>query len=409
MNRHSLVAGRSIRWAALVAVLLFALVLVQVGLAQSDAPAAVANGTLTVGKTTTPAGGQDFWVTAASFQKSWGGGGKSNGKYRQPRDVAVDAAGNFYISDHRNSRVTKLDADGDFLTQIGARGKGNGKLLRPNAIAVAGSKLYVTDTDNHRVAIFNTNGSFDQNWGSLGSGNGQFNFPQGIAVDGSGNVYVADTFNHRIQVFNAAGVYQRQWGTLGSGPGQLRYPTHIDFDASGNLYVADSNNNRIQVFTDQGTFVRQFGVSGSGPGQFRLPVGLDVGEDGFVYVSDTYNNRVQKLTATGSYVGAWSQAQGGKNISRPNGLLAVGNWVYASDIDAHRIQIFSQASFLLDHGQQESTSLPAGLYWITEAPKSGWTLGSATCNAGSPAPITGGVSVTLADGASLTCSFANQQ
>lgn len=410
MKKPTVIGNKWWQRTALLAVLTFLLAfVVQIGAAQSnEQPAAVTNGTLTVGKTTTPAGGQDFWVTAASYQRSWGKSGSGNNRYRQPRDVETDAAGNFYITDHRNHRVQKLGANGNFLMVIGGKGSGPGKLLRPNAIAISGNRLAVSDTDNHRVAIFNTNGNFSFNLGSQGTGNGQFSHPQGVVFDSAGNLYVADTFNHRIQVFNAGGVYQRQWGTLGSGDGQLRFPTHMDFDSAGNLYVVDSNNNRIQVFTTQGVFVRKFGGLGSGPGQFRLPVGLDIGADGFVYVSDTYNNRIQKLTTTGGYLGQWSQVTGG-TVSRPNGLLAVGSSVYVSDIDAHKIHIFSQTSFLLDDGQQLSASLPAGVYDIVEAPKSGWTFGSATCASGSPTAIPGGARVTLTDGATVSCTFANSQ
>lgn len=400
--------GRAIRRVALL-VILFALLalVVQVGLAQSEAPAAVGAGTLTVGKSTTPAGGQDFWVTAVSFQNAWGSKGKGNGQFRQPRDVATDAAGNFYVSDHQNGRIQKFSSNGTFIAAIGSQGRKNGQLRRPNAIAISGNTLLVPDTDNHRIAEFNTNGAFIRNWGSRGTGNGQFNYPQGIAVDSAGNIYIADTFNHRIQVFSAAGAYLRQWGTLGSGQGQLRFPAHIDFDAAGNLYVADSNNNRLQVFNNQGTFIRQIGSPGTGPGQLRIPVGLDVA-DGFVYVSDTFNNRVQKFTTDGAFVGLWTQTAGG-SISRPNGLLAIGANVYVTDIDAGKVQIYSQASFQVDDGQQLSAGLPAGTYTVVEAAKTGWTLNSATCNGGNPSPIPGGVSVALADGATVVCSFANGQ
>lgn len=408
MNMQSS-TGRALRRVALLAILFGLLALVvQVGFAQSEAPRAANAGTLTIGKSTTPAGGQDFWVSAVSFQNAWGSKGKGNGQFRQPRDVDVDAAGNFYISDHQNSRVQKFSANGTYLSSIGTRGRKNGQLLRPNAIAISGNSLYVTDTDNHRIAEFNINGNFVRNWGSLGAGNGQFNYPQGVAVSGAGEIYVADTFNHRIQVFSAAGAYVRQWGTLGSGQGQLRFPTHIDFDTAGNLYVADSNNHRIQVFSSQGVFVRQISGFGTGPGQVRVPVGLDVA-DGFVYVSDTFNNRVQKFTTNGAFVGLWSQAAGGQTISRPNGLLALGTAVYVSDIDAGKVQIYSQSSFLVDHGQQLSASLPAGTYTVVEAPKTGWTFNSATCNVGNPSSIAGGVSVSLANGATVVCTFANSQ
>ena len=403
--------NRTIRGLWLTAVLVGLLALTMTALAQDApvAPAAPANATLTLGVTTTPAGGQDFWLTAVSFQTSWGSGGKQQGQFRQPRDVAIDAAGNFYISDHRNSRIQKFSAAGNFLSVIGAPGKGQGKLLRPNAIAVSGNQLAVADTDNHRVVVYNTNGAFARQWGTFGTAAGQFDRPNGVAYDAAGNLYVADTWNHRIQVFTSQGVFVRQWGTLGSADGQLRFPTHIDFDAAGSLYVADSNNHRIQVFSADGVFQRKFGVTGTAPGQFRYPVGIDIGADGFVYVTDTFNNRVQKYSATGGFVAQWNQVVGSNTISRPNGLLLVGDLLYVSDIDANRIQIYSQATATVDHGQQVPLTLPAGSYTVTQAPKSGWTFGSATCTGGNPTVITDGVRLSLANGAAVSCTFASNQ
>ena len=55
---------------------------------------------------------------------------------------------------------------------------------------------------NDRVEKFTSNGNYLTQWGSRGSGNGQFEYPEGIAVDSSGNfIYVADSGNDRIQVF----------------------------------------------------------------------------------------------------------------------------------------------------------------------------------------------------------------
>ena len=404
------VQNRFLRGLWLTAVLIGLLALLSTVALAQDAPAAPTSATLTLGVSTTPAGGQEFWLTAASFQGSWGQQGKTNGRFRQPRDVDVDAAGNFYISDHRNSRVQKFSPAGVFIAKIGAQGRGQGKLLRPNAIAIFDNQLFVADTDNHRIVVFNTgNGNFVRQWGTFGTGNGQFSSPNGVAVDAAGNVYVADTWNHRIQVFTGQGVYLRQWGTEGSGDGQMRFPAHLDVDAAGDVYVTDSNNNRVQVFSDDGVYLRKFGVSGTGPGQFRVTVGIDVGDDGFVYVSDLLNGRIQKFTTGGSYVAHWSQVAGGANISRPNGLLSVGNLVYGTDIDANRVQIFSQATATVDDGQQVPLTLPAGTYNVTQAPKAGWTFGSATCTGGNPTAIPGGVRLALADGAAVTCTFASNQ
>src|SRR5579864_9808019 len=89
-----------------------------------------------------------------------------NGKFRQVTDVAWDAADNTYISDgYINSRVAKVDKDGNWL----------------------------------------------KSWGDRGTGPGQFHTPHSIATDAKGNVYVADRSNRRIQVFDGEGNFQRQF------------------------------------------------------------------------------------------------------------------------------------------------------------------------------------------------------
>ncbi len=406
--------NRFIRVLAMIGVLALALMLASAAVAQDappaqDAPAAATTATLTLGVTTTPAGGQGFWLTAVSFQGFWGRFGKGNGQFRQPRDVDRDAAGNIYVSDHRNSRVQKLSSTGTFLASIGQAGRGAHKLLRPNAIAVSGNLVFVANTDNQRITVFNTtNGAFVREWGSQGTADGQFDRPNGVAVGPDNNVYVADTFNHRIQVFTQEGVFLRKWGSLGSGDNQMRFPAHLDFDSAGNLYVADSNNNRIVVTDANGVFLRKFGVSGTNPGQFRVPVGVEVGPDGFLYVSEAFGNRIQKLTTNGVYIAHWSEA-GNAAISRPNGLLVVGDRLYATDLDASRIQVYTQISGALNGGGQQALTLPAGTYNVTQAPKAGWTFDGATCSGGNPTPITWGARLTLADGASVNCTFANHQ
>jgi DNA-binding beta-propeller fold protein YncE len=414
MKKQSRNASRIIRRLAVLFLAISLLAVAQVSLAQSDQPRggqAAENASLSLGVQTTPAGGADFWITAASFQDFEGGFGAGWYTFRQPRDIVADSGGNFYVSDHLNGRVVKYNPTFKFVVAIGGIGKTPGKLLRHNQINIDSGNLLVADTDNSRVSVFNLNGGFIRTIGSLGTGNGQFDRPMGVAVSSTGEIFVADTWNHRIQVFSATGTYLRQWGSLGSGTNQFRYPAHLVFDDLDNLYVADSNNHRIMVYNAQGAFVRQISGFGTGPGQLKLPVGVDIGDDGLLYVADTYNYRVQKFMPNGTFVGGWGQVTGGPVISRPNGLMALGDKVYVTDIDAHRIQIFSQVSAAVDHGQVTPTSLPAGVYHVTQAPKAGWTFTGVTCTGGSPVPLANerGVSLTLVDGAAITCTFSNSQ
>ena len=71
-----------------------------------------------------------------------------DGFFRQVTDVAWDAARNAYISDgYINSRVAKVDKDGNWLKSWGERGTGPGQFHTPHSIAVdAGGSVYVADT-----------------------------------------------------------------------------------------------------------------------------------------------------------------------------------------------------------------------------------------------------------------------
>jgi sugar lactone lactonase YvrE len=70
----------------------------------------------------------------------------------------------------------------------------------PEGVATDSSgHVYVADTYKQRIQKYRSNGDFITQWGSQGSGEGQFEGPRGVAVDSAGCVYVADTLKHRIQ------------------------------------------------------------------------------------------------------------------------------------------------------------------------------------------------------------------
>ncbi len=162
---------------------------------------------------------QKFDMTG-EFIMSWGSFGNGDGQFYFPRGIAVDQAdGSVYVVDMGNHRVQKFDTSTNVLPQLLTKWGGSseaghasspqaqeaGQLRSPWGIAVdSQGDVYVTDTGNHRVQKFDREGNFITQWGGFGNGDGQFNFPYGIAVDAKGSVYVVDSGNTRVQQFMPA-------------------------------------------------------------------------------------------------------------------------------------------------------------------------------------------------------------
>ncbi|HMU55314.1 MAG TPA: 6-bladed beta-propeller [Nitrospira sp.] len=157
---------------------------------------------------------------SGEFVMSWGSFGNGDGQFYFPRGVAVDQSdGSVYVVDMGNHRVQKFDTSTNVLPQLLTKWGGSsepghassqlaqeaGQLRSPWGVAVDGAgDVYVTDTGNHRVEKFDKEGNFITQWGGYGNGDGQFNFPYGIAVDAKGSVFVVDSGNTRVQQFMPA-------------------------------------------------------------------------------------------------------------------------------------------------------------------------------------------------------------
>jgi DNA-binding beta-propeller fold protein YncE len=192
-----------------------------------------------------------------------------DGMFRQVTDVGWDSAGNTYISDgYINSRVAKVDKDGNWL----------------------------------------------KSWGEPGDQPGQFNVPHSIAVDAHDNVYVADRSNRRIQVFDTDGKFLRQitidvpvdadarpaigpkpTDTKGtSAPGS---PWAICITPPPNqvLYSSDGYPGRVYKLSLDGKVLGKFGRTGKLLNQFGWIHEIACPSENEIYVAEVLNWRVQKL------------------------------------------------------------------------------------------------------------------
>ncbi len=139
-----------------------------------------------------------------------------------------------------------VDPDGSGPLQVG-----DGQFYEPQAIAVdSAGNIYVSDTGNHRIQKFDANGKFLTKWGRNGIAPGQFDVPRGLAFTQQGVLLVVDQNNHRVQEFTLDGTFVRQWGEQGSGEGEFKAPQDIAGDSAGNLYIVELLNNRVQKLGD---------------------------------------------------------------------------------------------------------------------------------------------------------------
>ena len=312
------------------------------------------------------------------FESEWGSYGGGQGQFGPIGGLATDAAGNVYVVDSSHNRIEKFDPSGRVLSAWGRRGSALGQFsfgssqdpTRPpgGGIAVAGSYVYVADSGNNRIERFALDGSEPLQWGAKGSAPGQMRYPRGVAANAN-EVLVADDDNHRIEKFNPNGAFEKASGSHGTGPGQFGFPYGVSMDAAGNAYVADDINQRIVKLNPELGFIGAWGGFGSKRGQLAYPRALASGPAGTTYVADTANGRVQVFDPQGNYLrsfGASGRSLG--VLTAPLGLAAdPSGGLLVSDSTGNRVERFSPgtdtfaSAWTQAGGHSARFSTPAGI------------------------------------------------
>ena len=216
----------------------------------------------------------------------------------RPSGLGVDRDGRLIVCDSHYHCLRIYDADGTERRKIGGlAGTEPGQFgYVSDAVQDADGYFYLAEFgENDRITKLDADGKFVTCWGSLGLGPGQFSRARALALGPDGLLYAADACNHRIQVFTKDGGFVREFGGVGSGDGELRYPYDLAFAPSGELYVVEWGNQRVQKFTAAGESLGVWGSPGGQPGQLNQPWALAVDRRGRVHVIDTENHRVQRV------------------------------------------------------------------------------------------------------------------
>ena len=217
-----------------------------------------------------------------------------------PVGVAVDHAGNVYVSDSNAQKVFKVDTGG-ILTRFAGSGAStyNGEnipatsaAMIPMGLAVdAADDVFIADWSNSIVRKVTPDGNITTvagnpfNVTALGDGGPAFGAtlarPRGVAVDAVGNLFIADTEHHRIRMVDALGIITTIAGNgiAGSGDGQLSFPTAVAADNLGNVFIADTGNNKLRgIIVTQRTYRLTLTATGDGTGTMTGAGSYIVGE-----------------------------------------------------------------------------------------------------------------------------------
>jgi sugar lactone lactonase YvrE len=260
-----------------------------------------------------------------------------------PQAMALDTAGDLFISDTNNCVIREVVKSGGKISTIAGThtcsftGDGNkataAGIYYPEGIAVngAGTKVTFSDYQNHRVRQFTVGGNITTVAGNgtacagaCGEGgtatSAQLYFPVGLAANSAGTTfYIGNNDNEVVDKFTVggnltlvAGNHSATVETIFSGAPaggvQFNAPVGLFNDSGDNVYVGDANNYRVRELVNSTGLVNFFagdgiyGFTGDGStansAEITYPYGVAKDSSGNVYIADFNNCLVRKVSGT---------------------------------------------------------------------------------------------------------------
>ncbi|XXF80245.1 hypothetical protein P2318_10970 [Myxococcaceae bacterium GXIMD 01537] len=259
--------------------------------------------------------------------------------FRAPTGVAVGRDGSIFVADSDNHVIRRIANDPPTYTVTTYAGAdrlmghvdgpaGSARFSRPTSLALdAAGNLYVTDqagqfvrvvlAGSRQVVTLAGSGATGFEDASVGT-RASFNGPSAVAVAPSGEVYVMDSGNQRLRRISAGGsravttIAGRPDNPVGFADGggmvaRFRAQAGLVLTRGGELLLSDTGNFRLRGVvpgaTQAATQVYTFAGSGRvgtalGSGEAAdivAPAGLALLPDERLLVSDSYNNVVRLI------------------------------------------------------------------------------------------------------------------
>ncbi len=260
------------------------------------------------------------------------GGPATAAQISQPVGMTIDVSGNLYVAEYGGHRIRKITPAGIISTVAGTisgyAGDGgsatDARLSFPTDVAVdAAGNIYISDYNYGYVRKVNTSGiisTFAGGGSSYADGipatDAALWANNGVCVDAAGNVYIADMNHNRICKVTTAGLCYTICGdgTAGyTGDGgaataaRTNMPAFVQVDQAGNLFFSDHSNHVVRKINTSGVITTVAGngtIGNSGDGgaataaNLSLPAGLFISPTGDLFFCAQGYGLTKKVTAT---------------------------------------------------------------------------------------------------------------
>ncbi len=328
---------------------------------------------------------------------------KQISELKTPTSLTFDNYNNLFIADLANLRIRKVNLEtGSSITLVGEKSETefpniNASLGGPFSVVFdKAGNLYISNNGDSKVSKVEfstgeiTTIAGTQETGYSGDGNAakiaQLSSPTGLALDSKGNLFIADSGNERIRMVNlSTGIITTVAGTGERGftkdgglaiYAQLANPIGLAVDSQDNLFFVDRGNNKVRkIDMSTGTIntvagTGEAGFSGDGElakdAKLANPTGLAFNKEGDLFIVDRGNNRIRKISglSDAKYIREYSLEE---SLSiYPNPSTDKINIELKYNVELKKALLFDitgkQVKVIMNDNTMNVSRLPRGIY-----------------------------------------------